>query len=221
MKIILRIGGSVLGSPPDPPAVNGYAEVVTELNRQGHVVGIIVGGGEVSRRYIESARQLGLSAYYQDVVAIHASRLNARLVGLRLGSTASVPASVNGMVTRLRKGRVAVMGGLRPGITTDTVATLVARAWKPDLFIKASNQAGVYTADPKVDRDAELLTAVSYERLGEILGGKHKPGIHSIIDPVAIELLTRGRFNLVVVDGREPSNVLKVVEGRRIGTRVS
>ncbi len=221
MRIVLRIGGSVLGSPPDPPIVNKYTEVVSKLVGRGHTLGVVVGGGEISRQYIQSARRLGLSSYHQDLVAIHVSRINAGLVSMKLGGVSSVPTTVAGMVSKLNTTRVAVMGGLRPGITTDTVAALVAEAWKPDIFIKASNQAGIYTADPKTHKNAKLLPSVSYSKLAEILGGRHEPGIHRIIDPVAVEHLARHKFNLVVLDGRYPTNILKAVDGKRVGTRVS
>jgi uridylate kinase len=221
MKIVLRIGGSVLGSPPNPSMVNRYAEVVSELASRGHSIALVVGGGDISRQYIECAKRLGLSNYHQDLIAIHVSRLNAGLVSMKLGGVSSVPTTVNGMISRLSSTRVAVMGGLKPGLTTDAVAALVAEAWSPDLFIKASNQAGIYTADPKVHKKAKLLSSVSYAKLRELLGGKHKPGIHSIVDPVAVEHLTRHKFNLVVLDGRNPQNILKAVAGKSVGTRVT
>ena len=71
-----------------------------------------------------------------------------------------------------RRDRVVVMGGLRPGITTDTVATLVAEAWRSDLMVKASDQEGIYTADPRLHKRAQLLPKVSYPMLVAILGGR-------------------------------------------------
>jgi uridylate kinase len=55
----------------------------------------------------------------------------------------------------------------------------------------------------------------------QILGGKHKPGIHSIVDPVAVEHLMRSRVKLVVLDGSDPRGVLKAVRGEKVGTTVS
>lgn len=220
MKIVLRIGGSVLGSPPRAPLVEAYAGVIFKAITKGHKIGVVVGGGSIARQYIDVARDLKLSHNDQDIVAIQVSRLNAKLVGLRLGAI-SISRTVNGMISRLSKGPVAVMGGLRPGITTDTVATLIAEAWSSDVLIKATNQDGIYTADPRLHRDARLLSKISYSRLVEILGGVHSPGIHSIVDPVAVELIAQRRINLVVVNGEKPDNVLRVIEGKSVGTVVS
>jgi ribose/xylose/arabinose/galactoside ABC-type transport system permease subunit len=48
MKAVLRIGGSVLGSPPAAKVVNAYAEVIADLNFEGHSVAVVVGGGSLS-----------------------------------------------------------------------------------------------------------------------------------------------------------------------------
>jgi uridylate kinase len=221
LRIVLRIGGSVLGSPPDPELVNGYSDTVSKLTGENNSLAVVIGGGPLSRKYIESARGVGLSAFHQDLIAIHTSRLNARLVAMKMGGVSSIPTSINSMLQRLARNRVAVMGGLKPGITTDTVAAMLAQKWPADLLIKASNQAGVYTADPKTHKNAKKLQSMSYAQLKEILGGKHTPGIHSIVDPVAVEQLSQTRAKLVVIDGREPKNVMKVIHGEKIGTTVS
>ena len=221
MKAVLRIGGSVLGSPPSPKIVNAYADVISDLNYEGHSVAVIVGGGQVSRDYIKSAAEMGLSTYQQDTVAIHASRLNARLVAMKLGGVSSVPTSIDGMLQRLARNRVAVMGGLKPGITTDTVAAIVAQKWRADILVKASDQNGIYTEDPRTNKKAKRLDKLTYEKMKQILGGTHRPGIHSIVDPVAVDQLIESRVKLVVLNGNDARGVIKAIHGEKIGTVVS
>jgi uridylate kinase len=221
MKAVLRIGGSVMGSPPSASVVDSYGKVISDLNYEGHSVGVVVGGGQVSRDYIRSASEMGLSPFQQDTIAIHASRLNARLVAMKLGGVSSVPTSIDGMLQRLARNRIAVMGGLRPGITTDTVAAIVAQRWRADILVKASDQNGIYTADPRVNKKAKKLDRITYEKMKELLGGEHRPGIHSIVDPVAVGHLLESRVRLVVLNGRDPRGVLKAVHGEKIGTLVS
>ena len=220
LKVVLRIGGSVLGSPPSVDVVDGYSRAIAELNSDGVSVAVVVGGGRVARDYIRSARGMGLSPYQQDTVAIHASRLNARLMAMKLGGVSSVPTSIDGMLQRLARNRVAVMGGLKPGITTDTVAAIVAKRWDADLLVKGSDQDGIFTADPKKNRKAKMLDRLTYERMKEILGGEHTPGIHSIVDPVAVQHLAESRIKLIVLNGANPRNMLKAVRGEKIGTLV-
>jgi uridylate kinase len=122
----------------------------------------------------------------------------------------------------LEKNGIGVMGGLRPGITTDTVAAILGDAWHSDLLVKASDQDGIYTADPRTDKDAKLLHNMSYQELVRILGGTlHRPGIHSIVDPVAAKFIAKHKLALVVTNGFFPSNVRKALLGERVGTLVS
>lgn len=213
--------GTVLGSPPDPKLVEKYAEVVSGLTSEGHSLAVVVGGGQVARKFVESARSLGLSSFQQDTIAIFATRLNARLVAMKLGGVSSVPTSIESILQRLSRNRVAVMGGLRPGFTTDAVAVLIAEKWNADLLIKGADQDGIYTADPKLDKKAKKLDKISYERMEQILGGKHKPGIRSILDPIAVEHLMKSRIKLVVLNGSDPRNLLKAIRGEKVGTTVS
>jgi len=218
---VLRIGGSVLGSPPSANVVDSYAAVISDLNREGHSFGVVVGGGVISRDYIKSAEEMGLSPYQQDTIAIHVSRLNARLIAMKLGGVSSVPTSIDGMLQRLARNRIAVMGGLRPGITTDMVAAIVAQKWRADLIIKGSDRDGIYTADPRIDKKARKLDRITYEKMKQILGGEHKPGIHSIVDPIAVDELFASRIRLVVLNGAEPRGIVKAVHSERIGTLVA
>jgi uridylate kinase len=220
-KVVLRIGGSVLGSPPQAKLLKGYAEVISEASKAGLAVGVVVGGGPVARAYITTAKELLLPREAQDMIAIDASRLNAKLVAMKLG-VKRVSTTTQGMITELEKNRIGVMGGLRPGITTDTVAAILCDAWHSDLLVKASDQDGVYTADPRSDKEAKLLYSLSYQELVKILGGTaHRPGIHSIVDPVAAKFVAKHKLKLVVTNGFFPSNVRKALLGERVGTLVS
>ncbi len=133
-----------------------------------------------------------------------------------------VSTTIQGMTIELEKNGMGVMGGLRPGITTDTVAAILGDAWHADLLVKASDQDGVYTADPRTNKDAKLLHNLSYRELVRILGGgRHRPGIHSIVDPVAAKFIAKHKLALVVTNGFSTSNVRKALLGERVGTLVS
>lgn len=221
MKIVLRIAGSILGSPPDFKVVERYTRAISELVSEEHPIAVVVGGGKTSRDYIGVAKKLGLPPTLQDAIGIQASRLNARLVAMKLGLKNSVPTSIEEMTRSLSKNSVAVMGGLKPGMTTDATAVLLAERWKADLIVKGSDQKGIYTSDPRLNKKAKKLDRISHARMQQILGGKHKPGMHSIVDPVAVKMLSKSRIRLVVLDGTKPRNVIAAVHGEMIGTLVS
>ena len=221
MQIVLRIGGSVVASPINPALISEYVDLLKDLNRHGHEVAIVVGGGTLAREFIEAAKNLGLDEKVQDEVAISVSRIFAQLFLKKLGELGceTIPLKVEDCVKCLRDGKVAVMAGLKPGMTTDTVAALIAEKANADLLIKATDQEGIYNKDPRKYADAVVLKHLSFEELSNVFAeDKHKAGIHQILDPEAVKILKRKRVRVVVVNGFKPENILAVVKGKHIGT---
>jgi uridylate kinase len=119
----------------------------------------------------------------------------------------------------LSAGKIAVMGGLKPGITTDAVAALVAERVKADLLVKGTDQDGVYDKDPRKHRDAIKLDHLFFDDLSKVLElSTHEAGMHQIIDPEAIKILKRMRAKVIVVNGFKPENILSAVNGESVGT---
>jgi uridylate kinase len=224
MRIVVRIGGSVVANPINTQLMAKYAEVIFALKQQGHEVAVVVGGGALARQFIGLAKELELDMNAQDEVAISCSRLFAQLFLKKLGDAAcnKVSVSLEETAECLGAGKVAVMGGLRPGITTDTVATLVAEKVSADLLIKGSDQNGVYSKDPRKHPDAVKLDRLTFEELAVVFEqNEHKAGIHQIIDPEAVKVLKRSHIKTVVVSGFEPQNILAAVQGKNVGTVIS
>ena len=221
MKVIVRVGGSVVGSPLNAPLIGNYVSLLKELKHQGHEVAAVVGGGSLARDFIKVAAGLGLEEAKRDWAAIHVSRLFAQLfvLGLCEAGCGIVPVSLDEAEACLRKGKVVVMGGLRPGMTTDTVAALIGERLQADLLVKGSNVDGIYSKDPKKYSDAKKLDKLRFEDLGMLFeSNKHRAGIHQIIDPEAVKILQRCRLRTVVVDGYDSANVSAAVNGKRVGT---
>jgi len=221
MRIVMRIGGSVVASPINPALISRYIELLKDLKMQGHELAVVVGGGALARDFIKVAKNLGLDERAQDDVAISVSRIFAQLFLKKLGELGceAIPLTVEDAVKCLRDGKVAVMGGLKPGMTTDTVAALIAEKVNADLLIKATDQEGIYDKDPRKHADAVMLKHLSFEELSNVFAeDKHKAGIHQILDPEAVKILKRKRVRVVVVNGFKPENILAVVKGKHIGT---
>ena len=221
MRIVVRIGGSVIASPPNPKLMRRYVEIVKELRGQGHEVAVVVGGGSLARNLISIVREMGLSEQEQDEVAISASRIFAQMLAMGIGGLAwrNVPKTVEEAAAVLAERGIVVMGGIKPGMTTDTVATLLASQIKADLIVKATDQEGIYTRDPRKHPDAVKLDEIRFEDLNGILTeDRHKAGIHQIIDPEAVKILLEKRIKTIVVNGFKPENLLKAVRGEKVGT---
>ena len=221
MKLVIRLGGSVVATPVNIRLIAEYKEIFKKLRAAGHELVVVVGGGSLARNFIQYGEDLGLDERDQDDLAISVSRIFAQLIAkaLRPLSCEVTPLCVEGAVECLEKGKIVVMGGLRPGMTTDTVAALVAERLRADMLIKATDQEGIYDKDPRKYADAVKLEKLSFEDLSKVLEEKvHKAGIHQILDPEAVKVLKASRVKVVVLNGFKPENILLAVEGKNIGT---
>jgi len=223
MRLVVRIGGSVVASPVNTELMGRYADLIKTVKSQGHEVAVVVGGGALAREFIRIAKDLGLDMQVQDELAISVSRLYAQLFLKRLGEAgcSKVAFTLDDVARCLGEGKVVVMGGLKPGITTDAVAALVAERIDADLLVKGTDQEGVYNKDPRKYADAVKLDSLSFDDLPKIFDENvHKAGMHQVIDPEAVKVLKRHRLKLIVVNGFKPENILAAVNGKKVGTMI-
>ena len=221
LRVVVRVGGSVVASPVESPLIVKYVDLLKDLKRQGHEVVAVVGGGVLARDLIRVAGELGLDESSKDWVAIFVSRLIGLLFVMRLGEVGcgSVPVSLDEAVECLKRGKIVVMGGLKPGMTTDAVAALVAEKVKAELLVKATDQDGIYGKDPRKYADAKKIDRLGFDDLFRLFElDRHEAGIHQILDPEAVRVLQKSRTKTVVVNGFKPKNVLLAVKGKKVGT---
>jgi uridylate kinase len=224
MRLVVRIGGSVVASPVNTELMSKYADLLKTVKSQGHEVAVVLGGGALAREFIQIAKDLGLDMQAQDEIAISVSRLFAQLFLKKLedAGCSKVALTLDDAAECLSEGKIVAMGGLKPGITTDAVAALVAERINADLLVKGTDQDGVYNKDPRKHADAVKLDRLSLDDLPKIFEqSEHKAGMHQIIDPEAIKVLKRRRLKLIVVNGFKPENILAAVNGENVGTVIS
>ncbi len=221
-KVVLRLGGSILASPINAQLVKRYAEIIKAQLSRGVAMGVVVGGGSMAREYIRAATELGLANSKKDALAIRVSRVNAELFNDALGGRFGVSLSIRSALRSISKQGFAVMGGLRPGMTTDYVAFLLAKSMGADILFKATDQEGIYDADPRKNPSARLIRKMSYAELESIVGrGLHEPGIHSILDPLTVRGLPETRLKVMVFNGMVPNNLDRAINGEPVGTLVT
>jgi len=224
MRLVVRIGGSVVASPINTELIGKYANVIKNIKQQGHEVAVVLGGGALAREFIGIARNLGLDITGQDEIAISCSRLFAQLFLKKLDEAgcSKVSVTLDEATQCLAQGKIVVMGGLKPGITTDTVAALVAERINADLMVKGTDQDGVYNKDPRKHQNAVKLEKISLEELVNVFEhSEHKAGIHQIVDPEAIKVLKRKRLKMIVVNGFQPENISAAIKGKNVGTIIT
>lgn len=182
---------------------------------------IVVGGGNIARKYIEAMRKLDVSDAICDLMGIKVAKLNAYLLvsAIKENVYPKVPDTLEEAISMFSMGKIVVMGGLQPGQSTNAVAALLAESIKADVFINATTVDGVYTAPPGTP-GARKLEQVTAEELMKIMQetSKFKAGEYRLFDPLAILIVRRAKLLVKIVDGRDPRNVLRATKGEKIGT---
>lgn len=221
MKLVISIGGSILVSNLSAENFRKYAEVLRDLSKIHQLV-VVVGGGIIAREYISISRELGANEAVSDLIGIEVTRLNARLLISALGDVAyPEPLRDYTEIPKvLSSGKIAVMGGVAPGQTTDAVAAVAAEYINADLLVNATSVDGVYTSDPRKDPSAKKIERMSAEELVKVvMSTEMRAGSRAVIDPLAAKIIERSKIRTIVLDGRNPEN-LKKIFGDHGGTEI-
>ncbi len=218
MRITLNIGGSILAKNGelDVKLLSEIASAVKTLKRQGHLVYVVVGGGETARKYMEAGKKLHLSSSLLDEIGIWTTRLNAKLLSLLLGSEIGreVPTTIEAALEQAMHGKIPVMGGTAPGQTTDAVAALLANASGSELLIFITDVDGIYTADPKTNPEAQKILRLTTKELVKMFGHvRQKPGIKIVLDPIAVKLIDRYKLKTFVLPATDVPRLPEIVAG--------
>ena len=134
----------------------------------------------------------------------------------------SIPLSVNEAVSLLEERPVVVMGGTRPGHTTDAVAIRLAVASDADRCIIATNVAKVYDSDPRTNPNARSFDNLTHSQLRDIVGpAEHsKAGPSQVVDPIGADVAAEAGMPLCILDGRSISALRSAIEGEEFGGTV-
>ena len=118
-------------------------------------------------------------------------------------------------IRHLQKGRVVIFsaGTGNPYFTTDTGATLRAVEMQADVILKGTRVDGIYSADPEKDSNATKFDTISFDEV-------FKRGL-TVMDMTAVTLSSENKLPIVVFNMNIPGNLLKLVNGENIGTRVT
>jgi len=224
LNITIKMSGHVLfpslGAPPD---LGAYASAVRDVRELGNRPFVVVGGGEPARFYIKTARRYGADESTCDQVGITVANLNAAIFAEALGEDACpfVPRDFDELGRALATGKIVVMGGLQPGQSTNAVACVLAERSRSELLINTTTVDGIYSSDPKADPSArrfESISAADVARVLEHLGSR--AGEYDLLDPVALKLIQRSKITTRIIDGREPTNIVRAARGEAVGTAI-
>lgn len=204
----------------DPPLLKQYVEQFRRLIDSWRLL-IVVGGGSLARKYIETAKTIGVeSNYWLDEIGIYASRLNGYLLisALQPYSYPKPIESLDEAFKAINTFKIAVMGGLIPTQSTASALLEVAEALGVKSVVYVSAIDKVYDKNPVIHRDAKALDEVNASKLIGILEQNALPGEYALIDKRALEIAMRSGIEIRIVGYRNVENIQKVLKGENPGT---
>ncbi len=223
LKVSISLGGSLLTRNMEAESYRRYANVLRRLRAEGHTVIVTCGGGRPARQYISIAKELGGPCELQDGLGILATHVNALLLIAALGDVADPRIhKAADEVKRHIGDKILVGGGYKPGSSTDYRAAIFAGAIGADMIINATDVSGVYDNNPKTNENARKLETLSYAELEMIVkqNTRQVPGEYGLFDLKAVRYAARLGIPLVFIDGTDPDEIIRAVEGKHHGSTV-
>jgi len=211
----------------DPQRLNEYAAEIREVSEQKVQVAIVIGGGNIFRGLKGvndgfdrvQGDYMGMLATVINSMALQSALENIGVAAVVLSGIAIDPLckamSRRRALENLNKGRVVIIaaGTGNPFFTTDTAAALRAVEIKADVILKGTRVDGIYTADPEKDKNAKKFETLSFDEAYE----KQL----NVMDLTAFTLCKENKLPLIVFDMNEKGNLVKIVNGDKIGTLVN
>ena len=210
----------------DSKRINDYALEIKNLHKNKIQIAIVIGGGNIFRGVSGSSEGVDrVQADYMGMLAtiINGLALQSALenidVPTRLQTAINIEAIAEPYIKRravrhLEKNRVVIFsaGTGNPFFTTDSAAVLRAIEINADVILKGTRVDGIYTEDPELNDKAIKLDSLSFE---DALRLNLK-----IMDTTAFTLSKENNLPIIVFDMNIKDNLKKVVQGKKIGTKV-
>src|SRR5690349_22963253 len=229
-RALLKISGEALGgekaSGLDFHVVEAFAEEIKAVHALGVHLALVVGGGNIIRG--ATASREGLDRVSADYMGMLATVINALalqdvlerigvqtrvLTAIRMESLAE-PYIRRRAVRHLEKGRLVIFAGGtgNPFFSTDTAAVLRALEIEAEVLLKATGVDGVYTGDPKKDKEARFIPDLTFQEA--LVNG------YAVMDANAFGLCKENGLPIVVFNINQPGAIGRVLAGDRVETLV-
>jgi uridylate kinase len=228
---VVKVSGEALMGPDDygihQPTLERIAADLVAAHGLGVSLGVVVGGGNIFRGVKVSEQ--GIPRVTGDMMGILATVMNALALESALEKAGSAARTMSALampevcetyerrraLRHLEEGRMVLLaaGTGNPFFTTDTTAVLRAAEIGAEAVLKATDVDGVYSADPKKDKNA-----TRYERL------THQEAIErnlKVMDATAFALARENRIPIIVFSIREEGAIAAVLGGKGRSTVVS
>ncbi len=230
-RVLLKISGEGLMGPAEyglhGETVLKLARDVKAVTATGRQICLVIGGGNIFRGVSAAAKgmdrttadYMGMLATVINALAVQ-NALEAHGVPTRVQSAIGMSQVCESYIRRramrhMEKGRVVIFaaGTGNPFFTTDTAAALRAVEMNCDALFKATLVDGVYSADPKKQKNAKRYERLTFDK---VIADDLK-----VMDTAAIALARENKLPIIVFNMHEENAVIRVLEGKGRFTVIS
>ncbi len=203
----------------DGSGMRAIASDIKAVSNLGLEICLVVGGGNIYRGVY--GEKMGMDRSVADYMGMMATIMNAIAlqnileqegVGARVQSAIPITAVCEPYIRRravrhLEKGRVVIFaaGTGNPFFTTDTTATLRSLEMNCDIMLKGTSVDGIYSADPKIEKEAIRFDSISYKDLIE----KNL----KVMDITAVSMARDRKMPIIVFSIKQEGALQKLISG--------
>ena len=250
-RIVVKVGTNVLTAGTDRLDLEVMAALVGQvarLHKEGAAVLVVTSGaiaagrhrlgvsrdrrGMPFRQMLAAVGQSDLMQAYQELFASHEITVAQTLLTRRdLADRQGYLNARNTLLGLLELGVAPIINendvvaveeieGARIG-DNDNLSALVANLVDADLLVLLTDQAGLYTADPRRDANAHLIPRVERidAEIERLAGGTRGRGVGGMATKLqAARLALAGGTPVVIADGREREVLIRLAWGEELGT---
>ncbi len=251
-RIVAKFGTSLLTSGTDQldlQVMSGLAEQVAQLHQQGKEI-IIVSSGAIAagreklrkvperkntpfKQVLASVGQGYLVHTYEQLFSQHGITIaQALLTKEDLSDRSGYLNARNTLLALIELGAICIVNEndvvsvdeieqLRFG-DNDNLSAMVANLVDADLLVLLTDIGGLYTADPRLHPEAQLIRRVDkidseIERLAR--NTVNRQGTGGMVTKIeAAKLATSSGVNVIIANGREPDILLRIDRGEELAT---
>jgi uridylate kinase len=225
-RVTVKVSGEALMGPSEfgihQPTLERIARDLVATRGLGVAVAVVVGGGNMVRG--AKVSQQGVARVTGDLMGMLATVMNALALESAIEAAGASARTMSALtmpqvcetyersraLRHLEEGRIVTLaaGTGNPFFTTDTTAVLRAAEIGANAVLKATDVDGVYSADPKKDKEAKR-----YDRL------THQDAITrdlKVMDATAFALARENHLPIIVFSIRDEGAIAAVLcgEGR-------
>ena len=219
-RVLIKLSGEALMGDEDfgisPEMLNSVSNEIKDVVNLGTELCLVIGGGNIYRGITGVSKgmdrttgdNMGMLATVMNSLALQNS-LEKLGIPTRVQSALPISAVCEPYIRRkayrhLEKNRVVIFaaGTGNPYFTTDTAAALRASEMNCNVLIKSTLVDGIYSADPRTDKEAKRYDALTYM---DVLSKDLK-----VIDASAVSLARENNIPIIISSIFENGNLLKI-----------